>query len=45
MNLEMLDEYGIRHEKGLARCMGDRGLYEAILSLFLDSDYAVKFVM
>lgn len=36
MNLTILNDYGIDYEKGLARCMDDRGLYESILLLFLE---------
>ncbi len=38
MDIELLNEYGIRPKKGLARCLDDVELYEAILALFLESD-------
>lgn len=36
MDLKILKEYGIDCDKGIARCMNDSGLYETILTMFLD---------
>lgn len=38
MDLTILKDYGINYEKGIARCMGDKDLYEQILGLFLEDD-------
>lgn len=41
MNLQILTDYGIEYEKGLARCLGDADLYGMVLTLFLaDETYA-----
>ena len=38
MNYEILSEYGIDPEAGLARCMNDSALYESLLALFIEDD-------
>ena len=42
MNTEILREYGIGYEKGVARCMGDSELYESILLIFLRDDTMLR---
>ncbi len=38
MNYEILREYGIDPDAGLARCMNDAQLHERLLGLFIEDD-------
>lgn len=38
MDISVLNEYGINYKEGLARCMGNKALYELLLSMVLEDE-------